>query len=115
MKEDNYLKYRGKCLEICQEMAITNPSLTLIRGYYYCPFWGKQQHWWLKKENGEILDPTVKQFPSHNIADASFYEEFDGVIHCAECGKEWKEEEAYFYGNYAFCPDTRCAMSFVGL
>lgn len=114
----DYEKYRGKCKEYCQELAITNPSLEIVRGYFYEPFWReKEPHWWCKTPEGDIIDPTVKQFPSWQLALITpefFYEEFDGMCECAECGKVIPEEEARFDSRYAFC-STKCNMRFVGL
>lgn len=110
--QTDYEKYRGKCKEYCEEVLKDKPELTLVRGYYHCPMWGKQEHWWLKDEKGNIIDPTVKQFPTKGIA--AEYEEFNGICECAECGKEFKEEEGRFHGNYAFC-SSRCFGHFVGV
>jgi hypothetical protein len=107
----NYQKYRGKCKEYAEKLCKEDPNLILVRGYYYCPFWGKQGHWWCKKPDGTIVDPTVKQFPSKGTG---VYEEFDGWVECAECGTRIKEEQAQFEGSYAFC-STRCHLIFVGL
>lgn len=118
MTENNYLLYRGKCKEYCQELAITNPSLEIVRGFYHEPIWNtKEQHWWCKTPEGKIVDPTVKQFPSWQMAEQSpemFYEEFDGICECDNCGKRIPEAEARFDSNYVFC-STRCNMRFVGL
>lgn len=108
---ENYAKFRGKCREYAEAACKKDPSLTLVRGHYLCPFWGKQPHWWCKKPDGTIVDPTVKQFPVPSVGE---YVEFNGVIQCSECGKEMKEEEADIDGNYAFC-STKCHLLFVGL
>ena len=108
----DYLKYRGKCKEACEELVKENPELKLVRGYYICPLWGKQEHWWCKSSNGNIIDPTVKQFPTKGVA--AEYIEFDGYIECAECGKRIKEEDADIDGRYAFC-SLNCHLKFVGL
>lgn len=109
---ENYKKYRGKCKEFCEELIKTDSTLQLVRGYYYCPYWGKQAHWWCVKPDGTIVDPTVKQFPSNGIG--AYYEPFDGTIECAQCGKVVKEEEAHINGNYGCC-SYQCAMRLVGL
>ena len=110
--ETDYEKYRGKCKEFCDAELAKDPSLTLVRGHYFCPIWNSNEpHWWLVRQNGEIFDPTRKQFPSkgHGI-----YEPFDGWVECSNCGKRMKENEAHFESNYAFC-STACNMRFVGL
>lgn len=110
---ENYLKYRGNCYEYCLKELEKDPTLTIVRGHYWCPMWNKEEpHWWCVKEDGTIVDPTKLQFPSAGNGE---YIPFDGNVECAECGTQMKESEAYFYGNYAFCPDTNCCMSFIGL
>jgi hypothetical protein len=106
-EESNYLKYRGRCKELAEAAIQTDPTLTLVRGYYYCPIWGEQNHWWAKKPDGQIVDPSKAQFPSNGIGE---YIEFDGIIPCANCGKEMREgvDEIYYESNYAFC-DYTCA------
>lgn len=108
----DYQMYRGKCREICEMMLLERPELILVRGYYHCPMWGKQEHWWLKDSAGNIIDPSVRQFPTKGIA--AEYEEFNGICECAECGVEKLETEMIFESNYAFC-SGKCLMRFVGL
>lgn len=111
-EETDYSKYRGKCKQFVDELVAKDTSLRAVRGYYHCPIWGKQAHWWAEDKDGNIIDPTVKQFPTKGVA--AEYEEFDGNIECAQCGKMTTEETAYFYGNYAFC-SVRCCARFVGV
>lgn len=106
----DYLKYRGKCKEMAEAAVVADPSLTLVRGHYHCLLWGKQQHWWAKRPNSEIIDPTKNQFPSKGAGE---YVEFDGHIECSNCGKSITEDEADIEGNYAFC-SYRCHGQFVG-
>lgn len=111
-RDDNYIKYRGRCKEYCEQAVAEDPTLRLVRGYYYCPIWkSKEAHWWTERPDGTIHDPTRMQFPSEGMGD---YQEFDGHIECAECLKRVAEEDAVVYGNYAFCCGTCCAR-FVGL
>lgn len=112
IKTTDYEKYRGKCKQFVDQAVKGDPTLIPVRGYYHCPFWGKQQHWWCKRPDGSIYDPTVKQFPTAGVG--AEYEEFDGYVECAECGKRVREEEAGFHGRYAFC-SISCNMRFVGL
>lgn len=107
----NYQKYRGKCHEMSKEAVRTDPSLRLVRGYYYCPHWGKQPHWWTVRQDGSIYDPTKLQFPSKGEGR---YEEFDGYFNCSECNKRIKEEDGIVQGNYIFC-SNRCYGRFVGV
>ena len=109
--EEEYVKYRGKCKELSEDLVASDPTLVLVRGYYYCPIWGEQPHWWCKTSSGTIIDPTKDQFPSRGLGE---YVEFDGKVPCAECGKEMDEGDAYIHGNYAFC-SSRCLCRFVGL
>lgn len=108
----DYIKYRGKCKQLCDAACVADPSLTLVRGHYFCPIWNTNEpHWWTVRPNGEIYDPTKNQFPSKGLGE---YVPFDGVVKCAECGKKMKEAEARFDSNYAFC-SSLCNMRFVGL
>lgn len=108
---DDYDKYRGKCQEMSEAAVKADPTLTLVRGHYYCPFWGQQAHWWTVRRDGTIYDPTKDQFPSKGMGD---YEPFDGTVECANCGKKVQESEARFYSRYAFC-SSRCNSEFVGI
>ena len=108
----DYMKYRGNCKEMC-ELVKEDPTLTLVRGHYYDPSWGEQPHWWCTKPDGTIVDPTKDQFPSKGDG---VYVPFDGIVNCAECGKEIPEEKAMIVGNghYAVC-SNQCALRLVGL
>lgn len=98
--QTDYQKYRGKCKEFCEKAITENPSLTLVRGHYVDPAWGKQQHWWCVQPDGVIVDPTAKQFPSKGHGE---YIPFPGSIECEVCGSEEKEEYAYIVGSHAYC------------
>lgn len=111
---DDYTKYRGKCKQLSEELIEKDPTLTLVRGHYYCPTWNTMEpHWWCEKEDGTIVDPSCKQFPSKGEGK---YFPFNGIVECAECGFEMKEddEKVIFYGNYAFCSDYCCGR-YVGV
>ena len=109
---ENYKKYRGKCREMSEALVKENPELRLVRGHYFCPLWcSNEPHWWCVDKDGKIHDPTALQFPSRG---SGIYEEFDGIIPCAECGAEVEETDATINGRYGFC-SHRCAMRFVGL
>lgn len=109
---DDYTKFRGKCKEMSDALCAADPTLTLVRGHYFCPVWNSDEpHWWCTKPDGTIVDPTAAQFGSKGYG---IYTPFDGVVECSECGKETKEEDARFDSNYAFC-STVCHMRFVGL
>lgn len=99
----NYQIFRGKCKEACEALQKVMPELILVRGWYNQPEWPRTscQHWWLKTPEGTIIDPTALQFPMPNIV--GYYEEFDGICVCEECGNEVKEEDAMFAGRYPVC------------
>ena len=100
-EQTDYLKYRGKCKEYAEAECTKNPNLILTRGWYHCPFWGPQQHWWCIDSNtGTIVDPTKGQFPSKGFGH---YVEYDGILNCEYCGKEIKEEDAYFVEHHVYC------------
>jgi len=107
----DYEKYRGKCKEFSEALVKKDPTLRLVRGHYYCPVWGEQEHWWCESKDGKIIDPTKDQFPSKGSGE---YVEFNGICICAECGEEVREEHAIFMSRYPVCSD-RCARSLVGL
>jgi hypothetical protein len=107
----DYEKYRGKCKEECEKLLKQDPSLTMRRGYYHCPIWGKQQHFWCTDKKGKIVDPTKRQFPSKGCGE---YEEFDGKLTCEQCGKPTTEEDAVISGSYACC-SGECMCRLVGL
>lgn len=109
-RDDGYRLLAEKCKKICDAIAAADPEWRIVRGHYICPMWGKREHWWLEAKDGTVYDPTVFQFPT-SLGD---YVEFDGTVECAQCGKQMKEDEASFHGNYAFCSNV-CGMRFVGL
>jgi hypothetical protein len=112
VSEDNYLKFRGKCKELSEAACREDPTLTLVRGHYYCPIWNTEEcHWWTTRPDGTIHDPSKLQFPS---AGMGIYTPFNGMVTCSECGKELVEKEARFESNYCFC-SVKCHMRFVGL
>jgi len=98
--ESDYTKYRGKCKEFIAQAIKEDPTLKAVRGYYYCPIWGEQQHWWCVRPDGTIYDPTAKQFPSKGTGE---YVEFDGNITCEYCGNQTTEKTAHFNGHHAYC------------
>lgn len=111
-EQSDYLKYRGKCKELSEKLIEENPSFRLVRGHYFCPMWNRDEpHWWTVDPDGVIHDPSKLQFGSKG---AGIYTEFNGMVECAECGKETKEEHATIYGNYGFC-SSRCYGRFVGI
>jgi hypothetical protein len=109
----DYLKFRGKCKELSEAAVIVDPTLTLVRGHYFCPIWNsEEQHWWTVRQDGSIYDPSAAQFPSKGCG---IYTPFDGTVECSECGKSMMEDDVNrFESRYAFC-SSRCYGRFVGL
>ena len=107
------LSLRGQCQALAEAAVQADPTLTLVRGWYLCPVWGAQMHWWTVRPDGTIHDPTAAQFPSDGLGE---YMPFDGMIDCANCGKRIPEAEADIIGNghYAVC-SYACYGQFVGV
>lgn len=100
---EGYRQFRGKCKELSEAAVADDATLTLMRGYYFCPIWNaKDAHWWTMRSDGTIYDPTKDQFPSKG---AGIYTPFNGVVECDQCGKKMTENEAAknSIGKYAFC------------
>jgi hypothetical protein len=114
--ENDYLKYRGKCKELCEDLVAKDPSLRLVKGWYYEAWWNKEeQHFWCEDKEGNIVDPSGRQFPSGGGNEfKSFYREFIGVVNCEECGKEIDIDDAVMQGRYPCC-SMMCAGKLVGL
>lgn len=110
--DSDYAKYRGKCRELSEAAVAADPSLRLVRGYYYCPIWNvEEQHWWCVDPVGEIHDPSKLQYPS---AGMGMYREFDGMLSCEQCAKLVHENDAILPGNgMAFC-SSGCYARCVG-
>jgi hypothetical protein len=104
---ENFKEVYGKCAEATQQMAVQFPELQRVRGHYYCPVWGEREHWWLKTQDGEIIDPTASQFPSKGHGE--YIEWIEGTPEppgvCLNCG-------SYVYDNNSFCC-KRCENLFI--
>jgi len=111
MDNNEYLKYRGKCKEISEAYIKKHPHCKLVKGWYNCPFWGPQEHYWIKDDKENIIDLTKNQFPSKGIGE---YKEYDGYMPCEYCGKETKEENIYFVEHHTYC-SSDCYVKDVGL
>ena len=107
---EDYEKYRGKCKRFSEELCTQDVTLTLVKGWYHCPIWGAQEHWWCKKPDGTVVDPTAKQFPSKGIGE---YEEYVGILCCEYCGTDVKEEDAYLVEHHVYC-SYKCYGSDIG-
>jgi len=97
----------GQCAEHTLAMQAQFPELVRVRGHYDCPIWGEREHWWLKTAEGEIVDPTAKQFPTKGHGE---YKEWDETQPeptgmCPNCG-------GYAYDNKTCCSD-KCHREYV--
>lgn len=100
----------GQCAEVTEAMQKAFPELTRVRGHFMCLVWGPRAHWWLVDPDGEIVDPTVAQFPTAGLAAPSAYEPWDesepeptGM--CPNCG-------GYCYDGYDLCSDE-CERAYI--
>lgn len=100
-EQSDYNQFRGKCKEMAEAAVQTDPTLRLVRGFYHCPLWGKQAHWWTVAPSGVIIDPSVRQFPTKGAG--AEYIEFDGTIECEFCRKSLDESAAYLNGHHVYC------------
>lgn len=101
MNTTDYMLYRGKCKEMAEAAIQTDPTLKLVRGWYLCPIWGKQGHFWAVKPDGTIVDPTVKQFPTAGVG--AEYIPYDGCDNCEFCGKRVAEKDAHIAHGHFYC------------
>ncbi|MFN8758830.1 MAG: hypothetical protein ACK5XA_08480 [Tagaea sp.] len=108
----DYLTFRGQCKPLAEAAVAADPTLTLVRGHYYCPLWNREeQHWWTVRRDGSIYDPSRRQFPSAGMGD---YTPFNGIVACSNCGTEKPEAAMNFESRYAFCCYA-CHGQFVGV
>ena len=103
----DYQAAYGKCADITQRMVEAFPELTRVRGHYYCPCWGEREHWWLTDLEGDIVDPTKSQFPSHGHGAYVPRDESqpEPTGKCPNCGD-------YCY-NGDYCCSESCGSAFV--
>lgn len=80
----------AQCAEMTLAMAAAFPELTRVRGYYHCPWWNRRAHWWLTTPSGQIVDPTVAQFPSRGTGDYVTLDESAAppTGQCLNCGED---------------------------
>jgi len=78
----------GQCAGVTLDMQADFPELIRVRGQYHCPIWGERDHWWLKDPDGNVIDPTAKQFPSGGIGEYQEWNEGDPepTGQCPNCG-----------------------------
>jgi hypothetical protein len=98
----------GQCRHFCELMKKEFPELTMVRGHYICWSWGRRQHWWLTTPDGEIVDPTVDQFPHPHLGDYEPWIEGspEPTGTCMNCG------EQVFAPRHSICSD-KCETAFV--
>lgn len=97
---------RGKCAERTLEMLQEFPELKRVRGYVWlmgCP--EPRSHWWLVSPDGEIVDPTARQFsdPGYIYAGCVLmsYEEIDEETFQEPKGKCMNCGALSYYDTYA--------------
>lgn len=99
----------GRCANVTKTMLEAFPELTRVRGQFMCLVWGPRNHWWLVDPDGDIIDPTVTQFPSASLAAPSAYVLWDEsqpepTGKCPNCG------EYCWDGNY--CCSRECERDY---
>lgn len=78
----------AKCAEATQAMAERFPELMRVPGHVETS-WGRRAHWWCKTPDGDIVDPTARQFPG-GVFEYDEFKEGDPVRlgRCMNCGYE---------------------------
>lgn len=96
----------GQCGKATENMLAQFPELTRVRGHYYCSLWGEREHWWLLDPQGNIIDPTAIQFPSHGHGVYQILDESlpQPTGKCPNCGE-------YCYNNKTCCSE-RCSTEY---
>lgn len=89
----------GQCAKATEIMNNDFPELVRVRGHYNCPIWGLREHWWLTTPEGNIIDPTARQFPSKGFGDYTPWDESreEPTGTCPNCG------------GYAYNGNTTCS------
>ncbi len=108
---DNYKKYRGRCKEFVDAEIEKDPTLKAVRGWYDCPYDGRQAHWWCVRLDGTIFDPTQKQFKGPFVP--YLYIPYTGTMPCCYCGEEVEVSKAVADGNRGYC-SQRCYGKDIG-
>ena len=96
---------RGKCAQVTSEMAIVFPELIRVRGFVHHILSEKpSEHWWLKNNDGKIIDPTAKQFGGILEYEEWDEEQEEPTGKCLNCG-------THCYHGSATCTDE-CRKEF---
>lgn len=95
--KENYptsLESYGNCKEAVNKMKVAFPELTITNGFVYDALRGERMHWWLKCEDGTIVDPTFNQFPAlmdYNEIDDNHPARKYSQARCHQCGDYYYE------------------------
>jgi hypothetical protein len=84
----------GNCKEAVTKMKEAFPELTVTNGFVFDAMWGDRAHWWLKTEDGSIVDPTFNQFPAfveYTEIDDNHPARNYPLARCHECGDQYYE------------------------
>lgn len=78
----------ANCLVAVEAMAEAFPELTKVPGHVET-VWGRRAHWWLKTPDGEVIDPTVSQFPGSAVEYDPWEPGSECLVgKCFNCGEE---------------------------
>lgn len=85
---------RNTCRSATAAMQAFFPELECVRGHYVCAVGGSIPHWWCVDPDGEIVDPTVAQFPTRWGEYVPFTGP-DPICKCMNCGElVWDREHS---------------------
>jgi hypothetical protein len=57
----------GACTGATLRMVAAFPELKRVPGHVLTASWGRSAHWWCLTPDGQIIDPTAKQFPDELV------------------------------------------------
>jgi len=79
----------GKCKEQSNRMQMKFPELLIAKGFVILSNMKKYQHMWLKDEDGNVIDPTAKQYTGYAVHSYQEIGEDDPVPvgKCVNCGE----------------------------
>lgn len=109
----------GMCRPAVIAMKEAFPELQVTNGFaHFDSFTDPRMHWWLKTEDGTIVDPTAIQYPEYIGCPISRYEEIDDThparrfrqTKCPNCGE-------YYYDTpelqkYGPCCSQACVSGY---
>lgn len=98
----------GKCAEATEAMMAAFPGqLRRVRGWVEDLGWGRRAHWWCVNAEGEIVDPTRRQFTflhMYEPHDESTGDPPEPRV-CMNCGVE-------HFGPFDLC-SHKCEQSYL--